>query len=93
MSSPGLGGYFGHTFVRDESGRKRVEYQFRILRRLPPGRWVVQLFSFWDGAPNKLAAYTEDFLLGDDVALYRTEEIWREEYEKAERRYQMWNHS
>jgi hypothetical protein len=89
MSSAGLSGYFGHTLVRDQNGHQRVQYQFRILRRLPPGRWVVQLFSFWDVTPTQLRAYAEDFLLSDDVALYRNEEIWRVEYEKAEQRYQI----
>jgi hypothetical protein len=87
MRTSGLSGYFGHTFVTDEHGHKRIQYQFRVVRRLPPNRWVVQFFSFWDGTPNKLGVYTEDFLLSDDVALYQTEEIWRVEYEKSERRY------
>ena len=87
MSSPGLSGYFSHTFVVDENGHRRVQYQFRVLRCLPPRRWVVEFYSFWDGTPNKLSVYSEDFLLGDDVVLYRTDEIWREEYGKAEQRY------
>ena len=87
MSTAGLSGYFGHTFITDENGHKRIQYQFRVVRRLPPGRWIVQFFSFWDGTPNKLGVYAEDYLLSDDVALYRTEEIWRAEYDKAERRY------
>jgi hypothetical protein len=89
MSSAGLSGYFGHTFVADENGHRRVQYQFRILRRLPPRRWIVEMYSFLDGTPNKLTIYPEDFLLGDDVALYRCEEIWRDEYSKAEQRYRM----
>jgi hypothetical protein len=88
-SAAGLSGYFGHTFVVDENGHRRVQYQFRIVRRLPQRRWVIELYSFWDGTPNKLAVYSEDFLLGDDVALYRNEEIWRVEYDKAEQRYRM----
>ena len=87
MSSAGLSGYFGHTFVVDENGHRRVQYQFRVLRRLPPRRWICQMFSFLDGTPNKLTVYSEDFLLGDDVALYCSEEIWRTEYDKAEQRY------
>lgn len=86
-SSPGLSGFFGPTFVRDEHGHKRIEYQFRVVRRLPPRRWIVQLYSFLDGTPNNLAVYPEDFLIGDDVALYRDAETWREGYEKSERRY------
>jgi hypothetical protein len=54
---------------------------------LPPRRWVVQFFSFLDGTPNKLGVYPESYLIGDDCALYQSEEIWRHEYEKAERRY------
>jgi hypothetical protein len=82
MSSPGLGGYYGHTLVTDEDGYRDVEYQFRVLRRLQPRRWVVQLYSFLDGSPGRLAAYPEDFLLSDEVALYRDEETWLEWYAK-----------
>ena len=88
-SAAGLSGYFGHTFVADENGHRRVQYQFRVLRRLPPRRWICQMFSFLDGTPNKLTVYSEDFLLGTTLRSNRNEEIWRVEYDKAEQRYRM----
>jgi hypothetical protein len=86
MPSRGLSSFFGHRYVKDAAGRQRIENQFRILRRLPPGRWIVQLHSFCDGMPNRLAVYPENFLLSDDCALYPDEET-RSAYYEGERRY------
>jgi hypothetical protein len=76
----GLIGFFGHTFV-DENGRKRIQYQFRVLRAMPPDRWIVQYYDFFDGCPNKLAVYSESFLLSNDCALYPDAETWRAGYD------------
>src|SRR5215204_2355987 len=69
----GLVGFFGHTYVDSDEvpGERRIQYQFEIIRPFPPDRWVVQLFSFWDGSPTELAVYTEEFLLGDAVQALR----------------------
>ena len=82
----GLVGFLGHTFTIDR-GHKRIQYQFRVVRAVPPDRWAVQFYSFADGSPNKLAVYTESYLLSDDVALYPDAESWTEAYAKAEERY------
>jgi hypothetical protein len=82
----GLIGFFGHTFTMDR-GHKRIQYQFRVVRAVPPDRWAVQLYSFMDGSPNKLEVYSESYLLSDEVALYPDAESWNEGYAKAEQRY------
>jgi hypothetical protein len=82
----GLVGFFGHTFTIDR-GHKRIQYQFRVVRAVPPDRWAVQYYSFMDGSPNKLGFYTESYLLSDEVVLYPDAESWNEGYAKAERAY------
>ena len=83
-----LVGFFGHTWVPDRmfpdetrENHEIIEFQFKIIRELSGARYVVQLFSFMDGRPTKLAIYDETFLLGADVTLYQTEQIWLNEYE------------
>jgi hypothetical protein len=80
----GLVGFFGHTFTTTD-GKPELRYQFRILRPLPPDRWVVEFFSFWDGCPNTLGVFAESYLLSDSVALYASEETWRAGYDKYSR--------
>jgi hypothetical protein len=60
----GLIGLFGHTFAIDETGDKSVQFQFEIIRRLPPDRWVVQHFSFMDGRPTNVTVYPKAFCWG-----------------------------
>ena len=52
--SSGLVGLYGHTYEDDEEapGERKIQHQFRI-RSMPAGRWVCQLFSFWDGRPSR----------------------------------------
>jgi hypothetical protein len=80
----GLIGLFGHTYVPDEEhlGKKVIQYQFQIIRRLPGDRWVVQLFSFMDGRPTQVTVYAEAFLLGEDVKLYALQEEWLYQHER-----------
>jgi hypothetical protein len=80
----GLASFFGHTFTADEHGEQQIQYQFRIIRPMPPERWVVQLYSFMDGTPNRLAVYTETYLLGEQVALYPDAKTWNAGYDKHE---------
>ena len=80
----GLVGFFGHTLI-DKDGEKTIQYQFRIIRPLPPDRWVVQYFSFMDSGPTNLAVYPESFLLGPDVKLYANQENWRCDRERWRR--------
>ena len=76
----GLVGFFGHTLI-EKDGEKTIQYQFQIIRPMPPDRWVVQYFSFWDGSPTNLAVYPESFLLGPDVRLYSDQETWHEAHQ------------
>jgi hypothetical protein len=80
----GLIGLFGHTYVPDqkEPDTKVIQYQFEIIRRMSPDRWVVQLFSFMDGRPTEVQVYPENFLLGDDVKLYTEHSEWLYAYER-----------
>jgi len=84
----GLIGLFGHTYVPDPErpGKKTIEYQFRIIRRMAGDRWVAELFSFWDGRPTEVRVYAEAFLLGDDVKLYVSQDEWHNAHEKLCRR-------
>ena len=75
-------GFFGHTLIEHEQKRKTIQYQFQIIRPLPPDRWVVQYFSFLDGSPTELAVYSESYLLGPDVKLYANQENWHEAHQK-----------
>ena len=81
----GLVGFFGHTFTTDERGNRRIQYQFRVVRAVPPDRWAVQHYSFSDGSPMHLVFYSESYLMSDEVTLYPDAESWKEGYERSER--------
>lgn len=78
----GLEGYFGHTYLYnpDLIPMRQLQYQFHVVHALPPGRWVVQLYSVWEGSPTDLKTFTEEYLLGSDVELFATAEQWRAAY-------------
>jgi hypothetical protein len=80
----GLIGLFGHTYIADpnDPDKTTIQYQFKVIRRMHGERYVVQMFSFWDGSPTGVRVYAETELLGPDVKLYATEELWREGAEK-----------
>jgi hypothetical protein len=73
-----LVGLYGHTFIIDEQDidKKMIQYQFQIIRRVPPDRWLVQLFSFVDGRPTQAQVYPESFILSEDVKLYILHDEW-----------------
>jgi hypothetical protein len=81
----GLIDLFGHTYIAnpDRSGEKTIQYQFQIIRKMDGERYVVQLFLFLSGDPTSVAIYPESFLLGDDVKLHVTAELWKEAYAKT----------
>jgi hypothetical protein len=84
----GLSGLFGHTYIPDpegETGDKTIQYQFQILRRLGPDRWIVQLFSFLDGDATEVDVFPEAYLLSQDVKLYANQETWHWAFEKHAR--------
>jgi hypothetical protein len=80
----GLIGLFGHTYVADpdDADAQTIQYQFEVVRHMEGGRYVVQLFSFLDGSPTNVSVYTETELLGPNVRLYATAELWNHAYEK-----------
>jgi hypothetical protein len=78
----GLIGLFGHTYIEDDRRGKMVQYQFKIIRKMDGGRYVFQYFSFMDGSPTSLGIMSEAELLGPNVKLYATAELWNEAYEK-----------
>ena len=41
-------------------------------------RYVIQYYSYVDGGPSKLGVMSEAELLGPDVKLYPTSELWKE---------------
>jgi hypothetical protein len=76
----GLVGLSGHICAPAHGG---IEYQFRIIRGLSGNRWLVQLSSFWNGRPAGVKAFTEDYLLGEDVHLYASEQEMTDTYVQA----------
>jgi hypothetical protein len=80
----GLIGLFGHAYVADEHVGRTIQYQFEIIRRMEGDRYVIQYFSFLDGSPTNVSVMTEAELLGPDVRLYATTELWNV-YEKSQR--------
>jgi hypothetical protein len=80
----GLVGFFGHTYIVRE-GKRQLQFQFRVVRALPPDRWIVQLYNFFDGAPNQVAVYSEDFLFGENCALYPDAATWHAAYSDYDR--------
>jgi hypothetical protein len=80
----GLIGFYGHSYVV-RNGERQLQYQFRVVRALPPARWIVQLYSFFDGTPNQLAVYSEDFLFGENCALYPDAATWHAAYNDYDR--------
>jgi hypothetical protein len=88
----GLVGFFGHTYEPDDGDPEllAIQYQFKIIRPFPPGRWIVQLYSFMDGDPTRLAVYDETFLLGPKVKLYATAELWNDAYSRHQQTRRYW---
>lgn len=79
----GLIGLFGHTYIDHERyDGKAIQYQFLVIRQMPPDKWVVQLYSFMDGSPNVLKVYSESFPLSEGVKLYPDADTWNEAYQK-----------
>lgn len=91
----GLVGLFGHTLVPIEEvpGRKEIQFQFKIIRKLEGQRYLVQYFSYMTGGPTNLGVYAEDVLVGEDVKLYATEELWREADQKSAEYASKWRSS
>ena len=53
--SGSLVGLFGHTYAPDtETPRATIRYQFKVVRHIDGGRYVVQMFSFVDGKPTNV---------------------------------------
>lgn len=77
-SVEGLIGLFGHTYIVDpeNTDERTIQYQFRIIRKLEPDRYIIQYFSFLDGSPDCLGVMPETELLGPSVKLYATAELW-----------------
>jgi hypothetical protein len=75
----GLVGFFGHVWGPDldNPGEETIRFQFQIIRKLDATRYVIQYYSFWDGTPNNLGVMPEADLLGDNVKLYPSAELWR----------------
>ena len=84
----GLVGFFGHTYIDDPKNLedRMIQYQFRIIRKMDTGRYVIQYYSFMDGSPNALGVMTEAELLGDAVRLYPDAETWNTAYNEMHRR-------
>ncbi len=78
----GLLGLYGHTYTEHPNRVpvRMLQYQFQVVRALPSGRWLVQLYSAWEGCPTDVVAYDESYLLGPDVVLFNTREIWISAY-------------
>jgi hypothetical protein len=74
----GLTGLLGHTYIPDPNNPNKtvIQYQFEIVRPVPPERWLVQLFSWMDGRPTSVEVYPESFLLSDKVKLYVNRDEW-----------------
>jgi hypothetical protein len=84
VEAEGLIGLFGHTYIPDPQNAERLalQYQFKIIRKMEGNRYVVQYFSFMDGDPTNVGVCQESELLGPNVKLYATEQLWRAGYEK-----------
>jgi len=84
----GLIGLFGHTYITDpdDADAVMIQYQYQIIRKMEGDCYVIQYFSFLDGSPNNVGVYPESELLGPNVKLYATADLWNEAYEKASRR-------
>jgi len=86
-SVEGLIGLFGHTYIADpkNTDEQMIQYQFQIIRKLEPDRYIIQYFSFLDGSPTNLGVMPETELLGPSVKLYATAELWNGAYETSMR--------
>jgi hypothetical protein len=74
----GLTGLFGHLYIDDPEHpvRRMIQCQFHILHKIDDQRYAVQYFSWLDGSATQVGVYPESVLLGDDVKLYATPELW-----------------
>ena len=55
-TAEGLIGLFGHTYVPDKDGDEgdlMIQYQFEVIRKLEPERYVIQYFGWLDGRPDQ----------------------------------------
>lgn len=102
----GLEGFFGHTLEEpgdvDKGGPhlirgKAIGKQFQVLRPMDGSRWrrwVVQLFSYWDGAPSKVEVMDEATLLDDErVQLYPTAAEMQDAYSRFANEWTRWQES
>lgn len=76
-------GLFVH--ILDDTGE--VSYQGRI-HASEDGKVLVQLFSYFDGAPTNIQAYDlADLLRPDKAKLYDCENTWREKAAESSERF------
>ena len=76
-------GLFGIS-TSPESGK--LERQFAVTRRTPEGRYLLLLYSFWDGAPNTYLMVDESWFVSHQVEFYPEAEAWREAVDVRTRR-------
>jgi hypothetical protein len=76
----GLVGFFGHLWGPDPDipGESTIRYQFEIVRKIDDARYAIQFYSFMDGSPRNLGVMPEAELLGPNVKLYASHELWKE---------------
>lgn len=68
----GLVGLWGHEF---KDGR--IEYQFRIIRRLDATNYAIQFYEFMFGEASNIESRTWEFLLSSNCKLYPDSDAWR----------------
>lgn len=66
-------GWFGYR-LRD--GGRRHHMQFEIMREIVGGRYLIQLFSYFDGCPSDTEVVHGEELFSDKCKLYPTEREW-----------------
>lgn len=78
--SDGLIGLFGHSYhpAVAESARPEIKCQFQIIRPHRDDRYIVQMFSWIAGDPTNVTVMSEAELLGPNVKLFATQELWNE---------------
>ena len=81
-SGKNLLGMFGHTINKHGF----IEWQFSIEKEISFNRYLVQLYSWWDGSPTEVKALGEYKLLGPRCKLYLTREDWDRAAEKNDLR-------
>jgi len=88
----GLVGFLGHTYGDDPEGieKKMIRFQFKIIRKVDATRYAVQYFSCWDGCPTNVGVMSEADLLGPDVRLYASQELWNDAFARALEQRERW---